>query len=168
MTAILFLQAQSFVPINGNLICQSEMLMFRAIHRDADLYPDGDTYNPDRWLDPAYPTFQTPLTVFPNLTNYSIFGFGRRSCPGMNIAERSAHLLTARILWSCVLRKKRDANGNDIDIPLYAYTSGFNTQPEPFLFDVFPRNQTRKEVVELEYREALEMDRAHKDLVIDG
>jgi hypothetical protein len=87
-----------------------------------------------------------------------MFGFGRRICPGLNIAERSAYLLTARILWGCVLRKKRDANGVEIDIPSYSYTSGFNTQPEPFQFDIIPRNVDRGKAIEEAYLEARKKD----------
>ena len=87
-----------------------------------------------------------------------MFGFGRRICPGLNIAERSAHLLTARILWGCILRKKRDANGGEIDIPSYSYTSGFNTQPEPFQFDVIPRKRDRGKAIEEAYFEARKTD----------
>jgi hypothetical protein len=99
-----------------------------------------------------------PLSVYPSLTNYSMFGFGRRICPGLNIAERSAHLLTARILWGCVLRKKLNANGIEIDIPSYAYTSGFNTQPEPFQFDIIPRSVDRGRAIDEIYLEARKMD----------
>jgi cytochrome P450 len=48
-----------------------------AIHRDPSLYPDPEIFKPNRWLEAKYPTFREPLTQFPNITNYSSFGFGR-------------------------------------------------------------------------------------------
>lgn len=75
-----------------------DILTFTAIHRDPELYPDPETYNPIGWLHPKFPTFREPLTQYPNVQNYSMFGFGKRICPGM-IAERSLHIPTARLLF---------------------------------------------------------------------
>ncbi|KAL1857874.1 hypothetical protein Plec18170_003098 [Paecilomyces lecythidis] len=126
-----------------------------AIHRDATLYPDPDNFRPERWLDPKFPTtYKEPLTKYPNLQNFTCFGFGRRICPGQNIAERSLNILTARIAWACTMSRKRDASGNELPLPLYDYTKGFNTQPEHFEFDLVARSRERYEVVKESLREA--------------
>jgi hypothetical protein len=116
-----------------------------AIHRDTALYPDPESFNPSRWLQPEFPTYKPNLALHPNLQNYSAFGFGRRICPGLNIAERSLNILTARILWACHLSKKKDPRtGSEIEQPEYAYTAGFNVQPLPFMFDCVGRKGRRK------------------------
>ncbi|KAK5043488.1 hypothetical protein LTR84_011957 [Exophiala bonariae] len=122
-----------------------------AIHHDKELYPDPDNYNPERWLNPKYPTYKEPLTIHPNLQNFSCFGFGRRICPGQNIAERSLFILVARIMWTCKISKAKDATGHEIDVPLYNYTTGFNAQPKSFPFELKPRDDSRLGVVEKEY-----------------
>ena len=116
--------------------------MNRAIHREEALYPDSETFNPERWLSAKYPTYREPLSKYPTLQNFSAFGFGRRLCPGINIAERSVHLLVARIAWSFNLSKRP---GHDIG--WYDYTVGFNTQPKPFAFDLVARSEKRKKFV---------------------
>ena len=113
-----------------------------AIHREAALYPDPESFIPERWLEPGYPTYKEPLSTFPNLQNFSAFGFGRRICPGQSIAERSLNLLVARIAWACEIRRKPG-----VDVPLYDYTTGFNVQPKHFEFELRAR-EGRGEVVQ--------------------
>ena len=126
--------------------CQRSVLRqrHRAIHHDPELYPDPYVFNPRRWLSPKYPTtYREPLDKFPNIQNFSAFGFGRRICPGMNIAENSLNLLVARMAWATHISRRPG-----VEVPLYDYTSGFNVQPKPFVFDLVPRDETRKLQVE--------------------
>ncbi|PVH74478.1 cytochrome P450 [Cadophora sp. DSE1049] len=125
-----------------------------AIHLDPVLYPDPDQFDPSRWLDPSFPTYKRPLDKFPTLQNFSAFGFGRRICPGMNIAERSLYILTARIAWACKISKAKDSQGVIIDVPSYDYTSGFNVMPKNFAFNLSPRSKLHEQVVEERYRYA--------------
>ena len=57
---------------------------FRVILTEPKMYPDTDRrkllFNPERYLDPSYPTYKAPLTLYPNCHNYTPFGYGRRAC----------------------------------------------------------------------------------------
>jgi cytochrome P450 len=105
-----------------------------AIHRDPALYPDPENFRPERWLEPSWPTYREPLTQFPNLQNFSAFGFGRRICPGQAIAERSLNIAVARVAWGCTVSRIEG-----VEVPLYDYTAGLNVQPKKFHFDLEER-----------------------------
>ncbi|KAK3700020.1 hypothetical protein LTR37_016180 [Vermiconidia calcicola] len=130
-----------------------------AIHREPELYPQPESYLPERWLDSSYrTTFKSPLSVYPNLHNYSNFGFGRRICPRQNIAERNLYLLAARIAWAANISKAKDGEGNEIDPPLNDYTAGFNAQPKWFPFELQVRSQERWAVIEEELKRGAESE----------
>jgi cytochrome P450 len=129
-----------------------------AIHREPELYPDPEAYNPQRWLDPSFPTYKEPLSIYPNLHNYSNFGFGRRICPGQNIAERNLYILTARIAWAVDLGKAKDEDGNEIEPPLYDYTAGFNAQPKWFPFTLMVRSDSKLAIIDTELKRNAEND----------
>lgn len=119
-----------------------------AIHRETALYPDPESFRPERWLEPSWPTFREPLSLYPNLQNFSAFGFGRRICPGQNIAERSLNIGVARIAWGCEVRRKKGWVCGQYD-----YTTGFNVQPKDFGEGFELRARTGKgEMVEREWK----------------
>lgn len=75
----------------------------RSINRNPQKYPDPETYNPARYLDPSYPTFQAPLNRYPNFREGSSmhsFGWGRRTCLGQNIVDDEMFVFGAALLWA--------------------------------------------------------------------
>lgn len=142
-----------FIPKNTNIHPNQW-----AIHREEALYPDPESFRPERWLEFGWPTYREPLSQFPNIQNFSGFGFGRRICPGMHIAERSLNILTARIAWACYVGKKTGPDGQIIDVPLYDYCSGFNVQPNKFAFDLRVRSPEKMKIVEQAREGALAND----------
>jgi hypothetical protein len=73
------------------------------------------------------PTYRGLLGVYPNLQNFSAFSFGRRICPGQNIAERSVNIGVARIAWGCDIRRKDGWVAREC-----GYAAGFDVQPKNF------------------------------------
>ena len=72
----------------------------------------------------------------------------------MGIAERSLYIITSRVAWACRISRKKDSQGNDIIPPEYDYTTGFNAQPKPFLFDLRVRSREKAEHVAQAWEEA--------------
>ena len=110
-------------------------------------YPDGDKFNPDRWLDEKYPTVKAPVEQFPNIKRFSAFGFGRRICPGYEMAERSLFIQVASLSWACRISKKV-VDGQEIPVPYYDYTDGSQSFPKPFTFEVRPRDPWKLEMLQ--------------------
>lgn len=125
-----------------------------AIHRDAVLYPDGDIFNPERWLSDKYPTFKAPLEQYPNIKRYSAFGFGRRICPGFEVAERSLFMQIACLGWACRISKKV-VDGEEVSIPYYDYTTGAQSFPKTFPFEVKPRDSWRMDLLRESWEQGL-------------
>ncbi|KAG2366026.1 cytochrome P450 [Suillus spraguei] len=67
-----------------------------AISRDPEVYPEPDAFKPQRWIDDQG-RLRDDLTFFP-------FGFGRRVCPGLHIANRSVFINLLLTLWAFELR----------------------------------------------------------------
>ncbi|KAK6371465.1 hypothetical protein LTS17_008715 [Exophiala oligosperma] len=131
-----------FIP-KGAIIHANQYAMFK----DESIYPDAESYNPERWLDPKYPTFQAPLNQYPNIKRYASFGFGRRICPGFVVAERSLFIETTMLMWACSVTKKHDDDGAVIPVPWYEYKPGVNTGPKRFQFAVKIREEKRAQML---------------------
>ncbi|KAI0041483.1 cytochrome P450 [Auriscalpium vulgare] len=120
-------RATKDIIYNGYVIPAGTTLIANhwSIGRDPAIFPDGDCFKPDRWLNDQ--GFIREDIKFPN------FGFGRRICPGMPLANRSLFINTAFVLQSFKITPdpKRP-------IDTLAVREGVITFPLPFsvLFDV--------------------------------
>lgn len=135
----------------------------RAITRDASVYPDPETFNPRRWLEPGFPSYQEPLTQYPTIKNFTTFGYGRRICMGMDLVEDELLVGIGGMAWACHIRKKRDNNGREIPIKADDYSSLLISRPKQMVFDLTPRNIERGELVKLNYEEALKETELARD-----
>lgn len=77
----------------------------RAINRDPKTYTNPHVFDPLRFLDHKVPETK------------SIFGFGRRYCPGVGLAEASMFLQITQMLAVFKLERTRDAHGHEIIPP---------------------------------------------------
>ncbi|KAL4747960.1 hypothetical protein BDW72DRAFT_215119 [Aspergillus terricola var. indicus] len=70
-----------------------------AVHRDSDLYPNPDQYNPYRFYTPgASPAELRESSMTNTSESYVVFGHGRRQCPGRWIFSHVFKLLIAEML----------------------------------------------------------------------
>ena len=97
-------------PTHGLLsfVCgpTQDLLTPRAITRNEELYPDPDTFNPERFVGKMDSEAAHQVDV--------VFGFGRRVCPGKAFGEASVWLLTANIVATMNIEKSVDEVGQPI------------------------------------------------------
>lgn len=84
-------------------------LNFWAVHQDENLYPDAQTFNPDRWMpDPAAKLSERKFEYF-------AFSVGPQSCIGKHFAHMEMQVALARLAqW---LAARRGGTG-DLHTPL--------------------------------------------------
>ncbi|KAG2034246.1 cytochrome P450 [Suillus americanus] len=63
-----------------------------AISRDSEVYPDPDVFKPQRWIDDQG-HLRDDLAFF-------VYGFGRRVCPGLHLANRSVWINSVLLFWA--------------------------------------------------------------------
>lgn len=72
------------------------------------MFPDPEAFNPLRWVEPGWPSYQEPLTQFPTIINCSQFGYGRRLCQGQTVADEDLLIGIGSIAWMFNISKERD------------------------------------------------------------
>ncbi|KLO13999.1 cytochrome P450 [Schizopora paradoxa] len=105
-----------------------------SILHDEKIYPEPLKFEPERFLNQAG---SVDRLFDPSLL---AFGFGRRICPGMHLADNSIFITVASILAVFSITKCRDANGEELT-PVIDY-SGFISHPRPFKCSISPRSDS--------------------------
>ncbi|KAH8107512.1 cytochrome P450 [Phellopilus nigrolimitatus] len=118
-----------------------------AIAKDPAAFPEPEAFRPERFLG-AEGAEGAPFDL--------PFGFGRRACPGRDVALQSLLIVLARVLWAFDVRPappyvdprtgRVDAGLPDAD----AFVGGLVSRPVPFGVRMVVRGEERRKVVERE------------------
>ncbi|KAF8314232.1 cytochrome P450 [Clavulina sp. PMI_390] len=121
----------------GDYLIPSEVMVIQntwAISRDENMYPDAESFNPDRWLvaDP------------PRDSRLWCFGIGRRICPGMAYAEVVYTTLFMTLLATVDICPALDKAGKQQLVNPSVQTTGrIVDSPLPFSYRMIPRSKGR-------------------------
>ncbi|EIW86005.1 cytochrome P450 [Coniophora puteana RWD-64-598 SS2] len=115
-----------FIPKGANVIVN-----IWAIFRDEKRYPDPEAFNPDRFL-----TSDGALTN--DMSYMTVFGFGRRICPGRHLAETSIWVAMANMLAAFTFETLENVNGKSWEEDI-KWTWGITARPTGFKCTITPR-----------------------------
>jgi len=110
------------------------------ISREANMYPEGEEWRPERWLDPSWPTYKEPLSEYPTLRGDSGFGYGARSCPGIDLVTTELYTTIGSIAWAFTITRKEGRAGYDNPVPWYETNPYVITMASQFPCNVTPRS----------------------------
>ncbi|KAJ7486676.1 cytochrome P450 [Mycena latifolia] len=111
------------------------------LHDEVTYGPDTDKFIPERWLTAdgkINPAIREPTAAF---------GFGRRICPGRDMAQWSVWICAASILAMFNISKSVDKAGVPIE-PSGEYTSGLLCYPIRHKCDIMPRSEAARVMIQ--------------------
>jgi len=112
--------------------------MWAMLH-DPDTYKDPMEFNPERFLPSAGKKCEKdPQDI--------AFGFGRRICPGINVAVTSVWLSICLSLAVYDIKKALNPDGT-VDEPEVNYSTGSISHPAPFRCVLTPRSAAASELI---------------------
>ena len=71
-----------------------------ALSRNKTYFDKPDSFEPCRFLADGSKLLKEKQQLGPSQRDQYQYGFGRRLCPDMHIAESSLHIAIARVLWA--------------------------------------------------------------------
>ncbi|KAL1745669.1 cytochrome P450 [Schizophyllum fasciatum] len=117
-----------------------------GLFRDPELFDDPYTFNPERYMLSEHGT--KPGINNSDVRTSVIFGFGRRICPGMHLANATALLVAMKLLWAFEFRAPLDpATGKPIPYDILTNRDGISAAPPPFKCDIRCRSPARAEII---------------------
>ncbi|KAL1721917.1 cytochrome P450 [Schizophyllum commune] len=117
-----------------------------GLFHDPDLFEDPYTFNPDRYMLAEHGT--KPGVDDSAFRNTLIFGFGRRICPGMHLANVSVALAAMKLLWAFEFRPPTDPKtGKPVQLDIMKKRDGIASGPPPFKCDIRCRSSARAELL---------------------
>ncbi|KAJ7745595.1 cytochrome P450 [Mycena maculata] len=125
----------------GSVVIGNSWYWSRAIlHDEATFGPNTKEFIPERWLT------QDGKINLAMRDHGAVFGYGRRVCPGQDMAQWSIWICIVSILATLDIRKCVDQEGVPIE-PSGEYIWGFLCYPVPHICEIVPRSEAARAMI---------------------
>ncbi|KAK7443503.1 hypothetical protein VKT23_015676 [Stygiomarasmius scandens] len=134
----------------GYLLPKGSTMIYNvwAMNFDPDVYgPDVEDFRPERFLDASGQNDVVPPDT--HQQGHVTYGFGRRACVGLNVANNAIFITLAFLVWAVDIKPAKDVNGKPI-IPSRqdCIDDGLIVRPKTFKCEITPRYPNVHEIVE--------------------
>ncbi|KAF8759846.1 cytochrome P450 family [Rhizoctonia solani] len=124
-----------------------------AIHSNPERFDDPKVFRPERFLDYKMSMAESIAQGDPFERDHFAFGAGRRSCPGVQVAEQDVFIALSRLLWAFEFSAP---TGTQVNVEQSAFTGETVRHPKEFPLVIKPRSERRKATIEREMAHAKE------------
>ncbi|KAL9938011.1 hypothetical protein V8E36_003556 [Tilletia maclaganii] len=127
-----------------------------AIHNDPTRYPEPEKFKPERFAEDRLSSAESAATLDAERRDHFAFGWGRRVCQGMHIADGSLHIIFVRLAWAFDILpvKGQEEEVFSIHDEEGTFMDGFVSQTRAFNARFVPRDEHVAKVLDSSYEEA--------------
>ncbi|KAH7341797.1 cytochrome P450 [Rhizoctonia solani] len=136
-----------FMPKDSRVICN-----IWAIHNNPERYDDPQMFRPERFLGHKLSMANSMTQSDPFERDHFTFGAGRRSCPGVQLAEQGIFIAISRLLWAFEFSVPSGTVVNTDQSAFY----GAIRRPKKYPVTITPRSGRRVDTIEREMASATE------------
>lgn len=157
--SVTLLIMKAAVEIDGYTLPKDSTIVVNiaGLHYDDAKFPNAHDFDPQNYAGKAGLASEYANAADYELRDHYGYGFGRRLCPGIHLAERSLFVTFSKLLWGFDIGPARDVVGHPL-IPDYdlvsGYTDGAVVMPQKFKCAIKVRSERRKETILKEFAEA--------------
>ncbi|KAF8504849.1 cytochrome P450 [Russula emetica] len=108
-----------------------------AVLHDPVMFPEPDSFKPERFINPDGSLRDDPVVT-------SLFGSGKRICPGRHLADATIFIVIASLLSVFNIKK---GDGTEGGPDMYPFTGSGISRPCPFACSITPRDRKAEELI---------------------
>ncbi|KAH9042916.1 cytochrome P450 [Lactarius deliciosus] len=124
-----------FIPKGSMMIVNSW-----GILHNPELYPDPETFNPERFLNEDGTFQDDPMITL-------AFGGGKRICPGRHLVDATLFMVAASVLSVFNVTKAKDENGREIPVTPMVEVNAVVCYPVKFECSITPRDKVAEDLI---------------------